>query len=121
MRNEDNPAQTLLGALGRVEAAIEQENALLRENRVMELANFNHRKHQGLLEIGRVLRNLSAMDLKQIERGRILQLVVKLEDNRELLGRHLKAVDEISCLLARAIEESESDGTYGVLGPGGAA
>jgi hypothetical protein len=116
MRAGENPAQMLHAALRRVEAAIEQENAVLRENRATELADFNHRKHQGLLEINRVLRNLSGADLKRIERARVVELVAKLEDNRDLLGRHLKAVDEISCLLARAIQESESDGTYGIFG-----
>jgi len=39
--------------------------------------------------------------------------VRKLEANRQILAHHLKAMDEISTLISRAMQEAESDGTYG--------
>jgi hypothetical protein len=108
-------------ALERVEATIEQESAALRAHRMADLADHNYRKHHGLLEIKRALRNVAASDLARVERERVVRLVVKLEENKTILSRCLKAVDEISCLLARAMQESESDGTYGAGGRRGVA
>ncbi|MCW2274941.1 flagellar protein FlgN [Rhodoblastus acidophilus] len=99
--------------IARVEAVIDQETALLRENRAVQLAEFNTRKQQTLLELNRVLRNVAHVDLKRLERDRVDRLVRKLEDNRQLLAYHLRAMDEISALVSRALQEAESDGTYG--------
>jgi hypothetical protein len=99
-------------AIGRMEAIVEQETALLRENRAVELNEFNHRKQQGLLEINRILRNFSQFDVQLIDRDCIGRLVRKLEANRQILTHHLKAMDEISSLVSRAMQEAESDGTY---------
>jgi hypothetical protein len=103
-------------AVGRMEAIIDQETALLRENRAVELNDFNHRKQQGLLEINRILRNFSQFDIQRVDRDRIGRLVLKLEANRQILAHHLKAMDEISNLVSRAMQEAESDGTYSRAG-----
>ena len=42
--------------------------------------------------------------------------VRKLEINRQMLAHHLRAMDEISALVSRAMQEAESDGTYGRCG-----
>jgi hypothetical protein len=103
----------LYEALERMESTIEQETELLRENRAVELTDFNHRKHQGLLEINRILRAFDRPDFDGTDRSRIDRLVGKLEQNQRILAHHLKAVDEIAGLVARAMQEAESDGTYG--------
>jgi hypothetical protein len=100
-------------ALDRMEATIDQETALLRENRVVELGDFNRRKRQGLLEINRILRKFSHGDLERVERPRLHRLTALLEANQRMLAHHLKAVDEIARLVARALQDAESDGTYG--------
>lgn len=102
--------------IARVEAVVDQETALLRENRAVQLAEFNMRKQQALLELNRVLRNVSQVDLKRLERDSVARLVRKLEENRQLLAHHLRAMDEISALVSRALQEAESDGTYGRCG-----
>jgi hypothetical protein len=100
-------------AIGRMEAIVDQETALLRENRAVELTEYNNRKQQGLLEINRILRNFSEFDIQLVDRDCIRSLVRKLEANRQILAHHLKAMDEISTLVSRAMQEAESDGTYG--------
>jgi hypothetical protein len=100
-------------AIGRMEALVDQETALLRENRAVELNDFNHRKQQGLLEINRILRNFSQFDIQLVDCDCIRRLVGKLEVNRQILAHHLRAMDEISSLVSRAMQEAESDGTYG--------
>jgi hypothetical protein len=103
-------------AIGRMETIIDQETALLRENRAVELTEYNNRKQQGLLEINRILRNFTEFDIELVERDSIRRLVRKLEANRQILAHHLKAMDEISTLISRAMQEAESDGTYGRSG-----
>lgn len=100
-------------AIGRMEGIVDQETALLRENRAVELNDFNHRKRQGLLEINRILRNFSDFEMQLVDRDCIRRLVCKLEANRQILAHHLRALDEISSLVSRAMQEAESDGTYG--------
>jgi succinate dehydrogenase flavin-adding protein (antitoxin of CptAB toxin-antitoxin module) len=100
-------------AIGRMETVVDQETSLLRENRAVELTGFNHRKQQGLLEIDRILRNFSPVDMQRVDRECMRKLVRKLESNRQILAHHLKATEEISGLMSRAMQEAESDGTYG--------
>jgi hypothetical protein len=99
-------------AIGRMEGIVDQETALLRENRAVELTDFNHRKQQGLLELNRILRHFSDFEIQLIDRDCIRRLVRKLEANRQVLADHLRAMDEISSLVSRAMQEAESDGTY---------
>jgi hypothetical protein len=103
-------------AIARMENLVDQETALLRENRAVELNDFNHRKQQGLLEINRILRHFSDFDIQLVDRDSIRRLVRKLEANRQILAHHLRAMDEISSLVSRAMQEAESDGTYGRSG-----
>jgi len=102
--------------IARVEAVIDQETALLRQNRAVQVAEFNTRKQQALLEFNRVLRNVPQADLKRLEREGVARLVRKLEENRQVLAHHLQAMDEISALMSRVLQEAESDGTYGRCG-----
>jgi len=99
--------------IARVESVIDQESALLRENRAVQLADFNARKQQALLELNRILRNCAHVDLRHVDRDNVERLVGKLEGNRQMLAHHLRAMDEISGLVSRAMQEAESDGTYG--------
>ncbi len=55
-------------AIGRMESVVDQETALLRENRAVELTEYNHRKQQGLLEINRILRNFGPFDTQRVDR-----------------------------------------------------
>jgi len=113
LRLSGEAALALQDALDRMEAVIDQETAILRENRVAELTEFNRRKRQGLLELNRILRHFAGNAMGGVDRLRVLRLVAKLEDNQQMLAHHLKAVDSIAGLLTRAMQEAESDGTYG--------
>ncbi len=111
-RHQASAQTAFYEAIGRMETLVDQETALLRENRAVELTDFNHRKQQGLLEINRILRNFSHFDIQLVDRECIRRLVRKLEANRQILAHHLRAMDEISSLVSRAMQEAESDGTY---------
>lgn len=113
-------ARALNEAIDRLEAAVAQESAFLRGGRVVDLAEFNQRKRQGLLEIDRLLRpcgeRRDVSSAAGLDAGRIRRLAAGLEDNRQLLACHLKAVEAIAGLLSRAMRDAESDGTYGRFG-----
>ena len=102
----------LLYAIERVEEIIDQETLALREGQSIDLAEFNRRKSQGLLELMRGVRNLKVPEAQQAVEQRLRPLRDKLGENSVLLGQHLEAVREISDVLARAIRDGESDGTY---------
>ena len=102
----------LFGAIDRLEQAVDIETETLRANRPADLAAFNHRKSHGLLELGRAMRALGGTPPDDMVRDRLSILRGKLEQNRSVLGLHLRAMQEISGIIARAMEEAESDGTY---------
>ena len=112
-RQQASAQRAFQEAILRMESIVDQETALLRENRAVELNEFNHRKQQGLLEINRILRHFTDFDIRLVDRKDVGRLVSKLEDNRQILAHHLRAIDEISTLVSRAMQEAESDGTYG--------
>jgi hypothetical protein len=101
-----------LRAIERVEQVVDQETAALSQHQVKTLGDFNHRKSHGLLELTRAIRalgNAAAVPALQL---RLLALQAKLRGNAEALQLHLKAVQEVSAVVTRAIREAESDGTY---------
>lgn len=92
-------------------AIVDQETDALRTRAAIDLAEFNTRKNQGLLELNRALRALDAGSSASIA-VRLASLRAKLEVNRALLQTHLEAVREVASVVAQSIRDSESDGTY---------
>ena len=114
----DRPAAVgaLLRAIERLEATVEEETAALRNRRPADLRDFNNRKSQGLLELSRAMRPLDGAPPAEPVRERLAALRGKLEINQTLLKRHLDAVAEISGIVAAALRDAESDGTYSASG-----
>jgi len=92
---------------------IDLETQILMENKSADLREFNHRKNFGLLELTRTMRALNGMKSEQV-RVLLVNLRAKLDRNRKALDTHLRAVQEISAIISKAIRDSESDGTYTV-------
>jgi hypothetical protein len=104
----------------RLEEVVEQETAALRSRRAIDLKDFNNRKSQGLLELNRALRGLDGPPKDKGVLARLAGLRAKLDVNRAVLEMHLAAVREVATVLADAIRDAESDGTYSpTLGAGG--
>ena len=91
---------------------VDQETNALRTRAAIDLAEFNTRKNQGLLELNRALRALDAGATSRSVASRLADLRAKLDINRALLKTHLEAVREVASVVADAIRDSESDGTY---------
>ena len=104
--------EACLRAIERVEQIIDQETLALRQHQMTGLSDFNHRKSHGLLELTRAIRALGSPVAGQTLQPRFVSLQAKLKENADALQLHLRAVQEVSALVTRAIRDGESDGTY---------
>jgi hypothetical protein len=117
MRGVDREAQSLVAkAVERLEEVIDQETAALRSRTAVDLREFNDRKSHGLLELTRVMRHAEGTAPDQALLQRLSSLRAKLETNRAVLKMHLDAVLEVSTVMADAMRNADSDGTYSQAG-----
>lgn len=103
---------SLLNTIAAIQAVVEEETAALNSRKQVDFDSFTQRKSQGLLELNRAMKSLSAIADHPTVIERLARLREKLAINQATLQLHLDAVREISTLMANAIRESESDGTY---------
>jgi len=99
-------------AIQRTAGIVDLETESLRNYRRIDLAACNHQKSHALLELTRAMRALPANLVDQEILQGLAWLRERLEENLEVLDVHLKAVRQVSTLIARAIEDDNSDGTY---------
>jgi hypothetical protein len=104
--------EMLMLAIQRVEDAIDAENAKIASARVVDLQEFNLRKSQGLLELSRLMPLFAGVQIDAALREALTSLRAKLENNRRILRIQLKAVQQVSEIIARTIQAGQSDGTY---------
>ena len=110
---EDKAVNAILEkAVRRLEEAVEQETAALRNHAPIDLNEFNQRKNQGLLELDRALRLLNGASPNEEMKDALRMLREKLDANREILTTHIEAVREVAAIISEAIRGAESDGTY---------
>ncbi|MGA3303756.1 MAG: hypothetical protein ABSC72_10770 [Methylovirgula sp.] len=102
----------MVKTIERIISMIDLETDSLRHYRPIDLAAFNHQKSHALLELTRALRAMPRDSLDREIVAAIVRLREKLESNLQALDVHLKAVRQVSALIARAIEDDDSDGTY---------
>jgi hypothetical protein len=96
----------------RLEDVVDQETAALKGRTAADLREFNNRKSQGLLELSRSLRYFQVAPPTNAVLERLAGLREKLDTNKAVLELHLEAVREVSTIMADAIRDAESDGTY---------
>lgn len=111
-------AAGLLDAILRLEAIIDAETIALQARQMLDFDDFSQRKNLSLLELVRTSRAAAEVRSDQRVVAALSTLAVKLEKNRAVLQMHYEAVREISLIMARAIRDAESDGTYSVSGSG---
>ncbi len=96
----------------RVEAVVDAETEALAQRRPVDMAGLTLRKRQGLLELSRIMRAFSGIGPQVEAQDRLGRLSAKLERNRVVLDRQLRAVREVADIIAASIKDAESDGTY---------
>ncbi len=96
----------------RVEAVVDAETDALKNHRPVDMAGLILRKRQGLLELSRIMRAFSGLGPQVEAQNRLDRLSVKLEGNRVVLDRRLRAVREVADIISTAMKDADSDGTY---------
>jgi hypothetical protein len=109
---EDPALAMILPVLNRVWLAVEAENGELSRGRGVDYPAHSQRKSQGLLELSRMPATLASVSAHPAARAALADLSAKLDLNRRLLQIQLRAARTVSGILARAIRDGQSDGTY---------
>jgi hypothetical protein len=107
-----NSVEMLLLAIERLCNTLDAENAQIASRKKVDYHQFNLRKSQALLELTRLMPVVAGIEIDAKLRAALLGLRAKLEDNRRILRVQLKAVQEVSEIIARTIQAGQSDGTY---------
>jgi hypothetical protein len=102
----------LLAAIRRIEGIVDEETIALESGKKVDFDDFSIRKSRSMLELIRLTRTRiqPGGEAQIAEDGQRLRR--KLERNRVVLEMHHAAVREVATIIARAIEDAESDGTY---------
>jgi hypothetical protein len=101
-----------LRAIERVEQILEQETAALRSRQRSGLDDFNRRKSHGLLDLTRAMRAIAGPADRAAIAPHLKSLRAALAQNAALLKLNVDAVQEVSSIMALAIRDGDSDGTY---------
>jgi hypothetical protein len=94
---------------------IDAENRDLEQGRRAKFEAYSQSKNQGLLELNRLVPALGGATIAGPLRDSLNELHAKLEINRRALAMQLKACEAVSEIIARAIQDGQSDGTYTAL------
>lgn len=116
LRRPQSPAAAAaLPTVERLIAAIDAENRDLEQGRQVKYEAYSLSKNQGLLELNRLIPALGGSTVSGPLRDALGELHAKLEINRRALAVQLKACHAVSEIIARAIQDGQSDGTYTAL------
>lgn len=96
----------------RLEAVLDDETAALAAQRHADITDFTRQKRQGFLELNRILRSIDNAIPSQSILARLADFRSKLEANDAMLRRQLRAVQEVTDIIVRVMQDHESDGTY---------
>lgn len=106
-------AEPFFRALERLEGVVDEETRALQRNDLSRIGDFNRAKNVGLLELSRALalvRGRAQFDDEA--RPALARLREALARNLSAADTLLQAVRQVAAIIARAIDEHESDGTY---------
>lgn len=102
----------LIASLKRLEATVAAETEALVAHRTFDQDAVNRRKSQSLLELTRLTRGLDPQRVAPEVADQLVRLRRTLQRNQDVVGLHLRAVEEISGVINEAVRFAESDGTY---------
>jgi hypothetical protein len=114
-RAQSPAAAAALPIVERLIATIDAENGDLEQGGPAQFEAYSLRKNQGLLELNRLIPALDRATAAGPLREALASLHARLEVNRRALALQLKACAAVSEIIARAIQEGQSDGTYTAL------
>lgn len=106
----------ILSVIERLKATIDEETESLKLRTPIDFDGFGRRKNRGLLELTRAMRVMQGIDVDPRVVSCLSGLRASLLENQAALRIQLDAVREVSAILAKSIQEVESDGTYTSMG-----
>jgi len=105
--------EAALAVVRRLLHTLQNENAEVRHNRgIIDHSEYNILKSQALLALNRCAPKLAYADANPALQSALEELVIELETNRRLLATQLQAAQAVAAIIARAIRDVQSDGTY---------
>jgi hypothetical protein len=107
-----SPAAMIPPVIDRLRQTLDEENEDIARRGSVDYRAYNLRKSQGLLELNRLAPALAGKPVGPVLAAALADLHAKLETNRRMLRTQLTAARAVSNIIARAIRESQSDGTY---------
>jgi len=107
-----SPLAMILPVVDRLRQTLDEENTDMARRGPVDYRAYNLRKSQGLLELNRLAPALAGNQVGPVLRAALADLHAKLETNRRMLRTQLQAAQAVSEIIAQAIRESQSDGTY---------
>lgn len=107
---------SILNVVERLKAAIDEETESLKRRASVDFDAFGRRKNRGLLELTRAMRMSQGLETDPRVASSLSGLRASLLKNQSALRIQLDAVREVSAILARSMQEVESDGTYSSTG-----
>ncbi len=111
-KSEPSPLPFILVAIERLTDAVERETEDLAGRGPIDYRAHSQRKSQGLLELSRLAPTLAGLRAHPRLRAALSGLLAKLDANQRLLNAKLKAARTVAEVVARAISDGQSDGTY---------
>jgi hypothetical protein len=108
-------AAAALPIIERLVATLDAENRDLEQGRRVKYEAYSQSKNQALLELNRLAPALGGATAAGPLSDALAELHAKLEINRRALAVQLKACHAVSEIIARAIQDGQSDGTYTAL------
>jgi hypothetical protein len=102
----------ILPVIERLHQTLDAENEQIASGKRIDYETFNLRKSQGLLELTRLAPMIAGVEASANLRAGLAALRVKLDANQRMLKVQLNAARKVSDIIARAIQDGQSDGTY---------
>ncbi|MEM9028681.1 MAG: hypothetical protein AAGC70_09975 [Pseudomonadota bacterium] len=96
-------------------SVLQEERQALAERDDAKIGMIVTRKNQLTLELSRVSASLDDTQPSDAAIESLQKIREGLADNHRLLGLHVEALREITSLVARVVQTSQSDGTYSEL------
>ena len=107
-----SPELVALTLVRRLQAVLKAENGEIRRSEIVRYSDHAREKQKVLLELTRMMPAIATWTVSARFAAEVREVADLLEVNAELLRFQLKAARQISDIIARAIMEGQSDGTY---------
>nr|WP_249123799.1 MULTISPECIES: hypothetical protein [unclassified Bradyrhizobium] len=107
-----------LSAIERLKVTVDEETGKLENREAVDFAAYGERKNRGLLELTRAMRLTENTAVDPRVAAHLSGLRASLVRNQAVLQVHLDAVREVSAIIAKSIQDIESDGTYSMTEAG---